>query len=89
MTSSGGHGFVRDSDGNITTFDVPGSIGTYSRSINPTGAITGLYYDASDVVHGFVRDSNGNITTFDVPRSVETGGFSISQGVITGYCLGK
>ena len=24
------HGFVRDSDGNITTFDRPGSYGTYA-----------------------------------------------------------
>ena len=39
----------------ITTFDGPGSISTLPRSINPAGAITGVYYDASGALHGFLR----------------------------------
>jgi hypothetical protein len=40
------HGFVRDPDGAITTFDVPGAgtgpgQGTIPQTINPAGAIVG------------------------------------------------
>ena len=39
------HGFVRDDDGNITTFDPAGSYYTVAVSINPRGAITGSYFN--------------------------------------------
>ena len=59
---------------NITfiTFDAPGAgtgpgQGTNPFNINPAGAITGPYVDASNVGHGFLRDKNGAITTFDAP----------------------
>ena len=44
------HGFVRDKDGTITTFDA-GSIsnGTSPTSISPAGEITGNYRE-----HGFL-----------------------------------
>jgi hypothetical protein len=68
------HGFVRTSNGAITTFDVPGAgtgtgsfQGTFPEGINPEGAVTGASQDASNVLHGFVRAPNGAITTFDVP----------------------
>jgi hypothetical protein len=53
-----GHGFVRDKDGTITSFDVlgAGSNGTFPASINPRGEITGSYSDASNVSHGFLRE---------------------------------
>jgi predicted membrane protein len=35
------HGFVRDTQGNITTFDVPGGDGTIPTSINDFGVIAG------------------------------------------------
>jgi hypothetical protein len=68
------HGFLRDNNGAITTFDVPGAgtgagEGTLSYAIGETGAITGYYFDGADVSHGFLRDTNGVITTFDVPGS--------------------
>ena len=68
------HGFLREKNGAITTFDVPGAgtgagQGTFSYAISPTGAITGFYFDGADVSHGFLRDENGVITTFDVPGS--------------------
>jgi hypothetical protein len=54
------HGFVRASDGTITTFNVPGAgtgpgQGTIPLSNNPADRITGYYIDASDVSHGFLR----------------------------------
>jgi hypothetical protein len=72
------HGFVRDSDGTITTFDAPGAgsvpgseqgtfQGTFPLSINPAGAIAGVTQDASNVLHGFLRDRDGTFTTFDAP----------------------
>jgi hypothetical protein len=71
VDSSGvSHGFLRDKNGVITTFDVPGADeGTFSYAISQTGAITGYYFDGADVSHGFLRDSNGVITTYDVPGS--------------------
>src|SRR5215469_18649389 len=69
------HGFVRAPNGAITTFDVPGAgtgpgQGTFTAEVdglNPAGAITGNYSDASSVNHGYVRARNGAITTFDAP----------------------
>src|SRR5215472_4201950 len=55
------HGFVRAPDGSITTFDAPGAgtgpgQGTSTAlvtGLNPAGAVTGNYLDASNVNHGF------------------------------------
>src|SRR6266513_1504985 len=65
------HGFVRASDGTITTFEVPGAgtgpgQGVVPENISAPGVVTGNYLDASDVNHGFVRARHGAITTFDV-----------------------
>jgi hypothetical protein len=54
------HGYVRDTLGNVTSFDVVSGGGTYVWGINATGEIAGV---AGDV---FVRDASGNITTFGV-----------------------
>jgi hypothetical protein len=55
------HGFLRASDGTVTTFDVPGAgtmkyknQGTAPLGINPAGVIMGLYIDANNVHHGFL-----------------------------------
>jgi hypothetical protein len=53
------HGFLRASDGTITTFDAPGAgkglnQGTAPMGITPSGVITGLYIDANGVHHGFL-----------------------------------
>jgi len=55
-----------------TTFDAPGAgtgpnQGTLPLAIDPAGAITGYYVDASGVNHGFLRTTKGTITTIDVP----------------------
>jgi hypothetical protein len=46
---------ARTPDGTITTFDVLVTGGTFPIGINPSGAITGYYVDASGVPHGFLR----------------------------------
>ena len=75
----------------FTTFDPPGSLATNPTSINPAGAITGSYFDASHVAqgflvgHGFLRAGDGTITTFDPPGSTYTQTNSINAaGAITG-----
>jgi len=54
------HGFVRATDGKITTFDAPGAgtgagQGTQAMTNNWEGAISGFYIDANNVYHGFLR----------------------------------
>ena len=43
----------------FTTFDAPGAgagtQGTFPLAMNPSGAITGYYFDASGAFHGFLR----------------------------------
>jgi hypothetical protein len=61
--------------GTFTTFDAPGAgtgtnQGTFPSSINPAGAITGIYCVPNFVCHGFLRASNGTFATFDVPGAV-------------------
>ena len=82
------HGFVRAPNGAITTFDAPGAgtgfpQGTFTATVaglNPAGAITGSYVDASNVNHGYVRASDGTFTTFDIPGA----GTGSGQGTFPG-----
>ena len=104
------HGYVRTPEGTITTFDVPGAgtgagQGTFPGlvdCINPAGAITGNYVDASNANHGFARAANGAITTFDVPGAVNgtfpnginpgetiTGTYTDATGVNQGFVREK
>ena len=66
------HGFVRDEEGNITSFDPTGSMITLPESINPVGEIAGHLFGADNLFHGFVRDKVGVITIFDPPGSLAT-----------------
>jgi len=76
------HGFVRAANGTITKFDVPGAatgpgLGTttyWAQCINPAGAVTGSFMDASGAAHGFIRAPDGTITTFDAPESGTSSG---------------
>jgi len=80
------HGYVRDPEGNITTFDPPGSVDTQAFSINAGGAITGYYNESNLVIHGFLREPNGKFTAFNAPDSISTKAVSINAvGAITGY----
>lgn len=59
--SSLAQGFVREIDGHISTFTVPGAGGPYSgdgtvpQSIDDRGDVTGFYTDATGAYHAFVR----------------------------------
>ena len=76
-TNSFAHGFVRDTDGTIHTFDAaifPTSYGstnpgTQVTSINATGEVSGTYLDGAGALHGFLRDASGNITLFEDPNA--------------------
>jgi len=66
------HGFVREPNGHIFSFDPPGSTSTKAVSINATGIIAGYYKVANMSVHGFVRRPGGPIESFDPPESTGT-----------------
>jgi hypothetical protein len=66
------HGFIRSSNGTITTVDAPGASagagrGTAVYAIGSTGIVGGLYIDSKGVAHGFVRSASGTFSTFDAP----------------------
>lgn len=52
----GSHGFVRDSSGVFTTWDVPGASHTLAFGINDAGQIVGYFNDVIGS-HGFVREA--------------------------------
>jgi hypothetical protein len=90
------HGFTRSSQGQLTSFDPPGTLMTQNISINRTGAVTGSYSATSGVPgsapsnHGFLRTGNGSILSFDPPGSIGTTPTSINDlGVVTGWYLGS
>ena len=69
----------------FTKFDPPGSIETIPTSMNPSGAITGWYFDGN-TYHGFLRSRRGAFTILDFPGAASTSGASINPaGTITGY----
>jgi predicted membrane protein len=75
----------------IVTFDAPGAgtgagQGTFPLDVNPSGAITGYYVDASNLPHGFLRAKDGSITTIDPPGAIATFAYSINpSGAIAGF----
>jgi hypothetical protein len=90
--NAGGHGFIRDKWGNISTFDPPDArLGwTEPTGINPSGVIVGRYIDEI-AGHGFLRNQEGVITTFDVPGADNRGPFPMAinpSGDVTGYYWG-
>ena len=66
------HGFVRASDGTVTTIDPPGSVGTAVCCVDDQGRLAGDYFDDNDVDHGFTRSKSGKITSFDVSGAAGT-----------------
>ena len=90
------HGYVRNPDGTIATFDAPGAgtgsgQGTYAVGINPAGTIVGISQDNNGVYHGLLRTADGKITIFDIPAAGTgagqgTQGEGINpSGVVVGY----
>ena len=60
------HGYVRDSAGNITQIDFPGSVSTACTGINDAGTITGFYEDVTSQNHGFIL-ANGKYLASTLP----------------------
>src|SRR6202790_3659112 len=66
------HGFVRNPDGRITTFDAPSAgtgagEGTIPNGITDAGIVVGGVFDGSGVFHGFFGRPGGHFTIFDAP----------------------
>jgi hypothetical protein len=64
------HGFVRDAEGNLASFDAPGSnnytsFQTIPTSINSKGDIVGYTQYPKDLLTAFLRDSNGDLTILE------------------------
>jgi len=91
------HGFLRATDGTITTIDVPGATATIAASISNTGWIVGSYANSGTTVgeivgqtvnHGFTLSPDGKtLTTFDVPGASTTVPIAVnSSGLVVGQC---
>jgi uncharacterized membrane protein len=91
------HGFLREADGRIVTFDPPGmgvggagaARGTYPTGINNRGDIVGYYSDKTGGQHGFLRSADSQYTVIDDPNAntspISTAVYAISDtGVIVG-----
>lgn len=62
---TGIHGFIRDANGSMTTFDYPSAKDTFAEGISNYGEVTGHYLDAAGSYHyGYVRDAAGDLTSF-------------------------
>jgi hypothetical protein len=83
--SLGTHGFVRDSTGAVTKFEVNSA--TMPLSINDTGEITGHWQNNNGLNEAFVRAADGTLTTFcgnDIDVSCMS--YAINDaGVATGF----
>lgn len=78
-------GFVRTSDGTITTFGKKGGFSsTVPYSINGAGEIAGILDDGV----GFVRTASGTIVGFQAPGATATYAYGInSSGAVTGWYM--
>ena len=82
--NTGSHGFVRESNGKIRSFDPAGSRFTYVDAINNTGTVAGAYLNGSGYF-AYVRAADGTITTFAAGDAGSTDPRGLSdRGVITG-----
>lgn len=78
-------GFMRSTDGKITSLTYPGAAGTYPYGINDLGVIVGQYYDRNYSPHGFTY-SNGAWTNIDY----NLGGGALLLGISdSGIILGE
>lgn len=71
------HGFVRDPQGQFTTFDLlPYDInygqGTAPMAVNAAGTVAGFYLNQDGGWSGFTRDAQGQVQTFGVPGALWT-----------------
>ena len=72
-------------DGVFTTYDFPGSQGTYFYALGNNGVAAGHYKDSEGLFHGVILE-NGELRQYDFLDAVETEiyGYSDSTGALTG-----
>ena len=72
-------------DGVFTTYDFPGSQGTYFYALGNNGVAAGHYKGSDGLFHGVILE-NGELRQYDFPDAVETEiyGYSDSTGALTG-----
>jgi len=72
-------------DGVFTTYDFPGSQGTYFYALGNNGVAAGHYKDSEGLFHGVILE-DGELRQYDFPDAVETEiyGYSDSTGALTG-----
>ena len=72
-------------DGVFTTYDFPGSQGTYFYALGNDGKAAGHYQDGEGLYHGVILE-NGELRQYDFPGAVETEiyGLSDATGALTG-----
>ena len=72
-------------DGVFTTYDFPGSQGTYFYALGNNGVAAGHYKDSDGLFHGVILE-NGELRQYDFPDAVETEiyGYSDSTEALTG-----
>ena len=72
-------------DGVFTTYDYPGSQGTYFYALGNDGTAAGHYQDSEGLFHGVVLE-DGELREYNFPGAVETEIYGISDatGALTG-----
>ena len=72
-------------DGVFTTYDFPGSQGTYFYAFGNDGRAAGYYQDSDGLHHGVILE-DGELRQYDFPDAVETEIYGISDatGALTG-----
>ncbi len=72
-------------NGVFTTYDFPGSQGTYFYALGNDGIAAGHYQDSDGLYHGVILE-NGELRQYDFPGAVQTEiyGYSDSTGALTG-----
>lgn len=81
------HGFLRESNGTITSFDAADGVDTQVAAMNGKGAVTGYYVKIGEYGHGFLRTLDGTIASFDAsPHGINTSPAGMNgKGAIVGY----
>ena len=72
-------------NGVFTTYDFPGSQGTYFYALGNDGTAAGHYQDSDGLYHGVILE-NGEMRQYDFPGAVQTEiyGLSDATGALTG-----
>src|SRR6266542_3841398 len=89
LDGAGAHGFIREADGTLRSFeytDAAGTHPTYPHAIGNAGQVAGHYLsDDFPFVHAFIYDGQNGFTAIDVPDATETIAYGINgSGAVAG-----